>query len=366
MIKLNKPPIYGYEYKISMQEFEAIGQENEEKELSELIKGQKKSALKKSIKLAVRDKWLLRNGIISYKVVEDVAKSETIAIDDGRIDGYPSVKIRMYGYLGFPRTSEGAEESANVVVSDSVYCALYDSNGDALGYWRDITDFAEGGLNHKYFYSNKDEYENKTSKKDLFEFESHLKLCSVILDGKSGDASFENGAIYQAIERCSYSWGMNLLYFQTSKQEQKDVEKTLLETLERECSNFIIFCDKESIKSLDFLATRPLPVTLILLSTSLNADNFDLYKNYNNIYSLIIDSEELKIGGGKNRVFDGVKFNFIDSAFVDLGFADKLQPSKSPSAGPNLSKTLSKIYESVTKTGGEIYQIEIGKNNIKI
>ena len=253
MIKVNKPSIYGYDYEISLQEFESIGEENEKKELSELIKGRKKSELKKSIGLAIRDKWLLRNGIISYKVIEDATKAKTITVEDGSINGYPSAKIRMFGYLGFPRTTEGAEESENVVVSDSIYCALYDKNGDALGYWKDITDFAEGGYNHKHFYLDKDEYENKLGKKDLVEFESDTKSCSIIFDGKSSDVSFENGAIYQAIERCSHSWGMDFIYFQTSKQEREEIEKNIHGIIELGYKNFMIFCDKESIKIINSL-----------------------------------------------------------------------------------------------------------------
>jgi len=358
MIKVNKPPVYGYEYQISLQEFESLSDENEELDISDLTKGEKKSVLKKSIQLVIRDKWLLRNGIISYKVIDDVAKAKTIAIDDGKIDGYPSAKIRMFGYLGFPRTTEGTEESENVVVSDSIYCALFDKNGNAIGYWKDITDFAEGGYNHKHFYLDKDEYENKLSKKDLIEIEPHIKSCSIILDGKSSDGSVENGTIYQAIERCSHSWGMDFMYLLVSKQAGNDIEKVMREIIGNGYTNIVIFCDKESIIKLDFLTIRPFGFTLILLSADTKIDEAELYDNHANIHALILESEK--------NIYSKVNVNSIDNAFSGFGFADKLQFSKSPSAGVKLSKTLNKIYESITKTDEEIYQIEIGKNKCKI
>jgi hypothetical protein len=358
MIKVNKPPVYGYEYQISLKEFESLGDEREAMDISDLIKGEKKSVLKKSIQLAIRERWLVRNGIISYKVIDDVAKAKTIAIDDGKIDGYPSAKIRMFGYLGFPRTAEGTEDSENVVVSDSIYCALFDKNRNAIGYWKDITDFAEGGYNHKYFYLNKDEYENKISKKDLIEIEPQIKSCSIILDGKSSDESIENGAIYQAIERCSHSWGLDFMYLQPSKQEGGDIEETIRQIIGNGYTYIVIFCDKESIGKLDFLTSRPFGFTLILLNTDATMDEIDTYNNHANIHTLVVDS-------GKN-VYNNAYVHSIDNAFNGFGFADRLQFSKSPSAGVNLSKTLNNIYESITKTDEEIYQIEIGENKCKI
>ncbi len=65
------------------------------------LSGMKASAIKKLIALSVDGETLKELGYTHYRVIKGGEKSDTLNVSDGAIDGYPTLKVRIYRYPDF-------------------------------------------------------------------------------------------------------------------------------------------------------------------------------------------------------------------------------------------------------------------------
>lgn len=101
--------------------------------------GMKKQALVKALELSVDSEKLKEFGFTHYRVIAAGAKSETLKIEDGKIDGFPTLKVRLYAYpdmnqvtakaFGDDRAKIGECFSYRVNVPESSDCYFEDQNG---------------------------------------------------------------------------------------------------------------------------------------------------------------------------------------------------------------------------------------------
>ena len=60
--------------------------------------GKKKKQILESIKLKVDHKTLKNFGYTHYRIIKAGEKSDTMIIGDGTLEGYPTLKVRLYSY----------------------------------------------------------------------------------------------------------------------------------------------------------------------------------------------------------------------------------------------------------------------------
>ena len=101
--------------------------------------GKKKSDISKSLKLSVDVETLKGFGYTHYRVIKAGEKSDSIQISDGKLEGYPTLKLRLYAYpdmkqvkcspFSDDRANIGACFSYQVMGGASNECFFEDHNG---------------------------------------------------------------------------------------------------------------------------------------------------------------------------------------------------------------------------------------------